>query len=154
MRAYREIGGYVITGERDTPISTPGMWDEQDRLKCEPAEFRAFNDDLVLLLGWGKRRAWIGGGDRAARWDTYSYTAGAPVRAHLIASHYGASTGRARLAWQVGFGDEAPFATGEAEPALALQPRRPARAGRGRVDRARGGRAASGHPARDDRHRR
>jgi hypothetical protein len=122
MRTYREIGGYVITGERDTPISTPGMWDEQDRLKCDPAEFRAFNDDLVLLVGWGKRRAWIGGGDRAARWDTFSYTAGAPVRAHLIASHYGASTGRARLAWQVGFDGAAPFATGDAETALALQP--------------------------------
>src|SRR6185295_15127033 len=91
MRAYREIGGYVITGERDTPISTPGMWDELDRLKCDPAEFRAFNADLLLLAGWGKRRAWIGGGDRAARWDTLSYTVGALVRTHLAVSHYGAS---------------------------------------------------------------
>ncbi|MFL5806473.1 MAG: hypothetical protein ACJ8CR_32700, partial [Roseiflexaceae bacterium] len=122
VRAYREIGGYVITGERDTPISTPGMWDELDRLKCDPTEFRAFNADLLLLAGWGKRRAWIGGGDRVARWDTFSYTAGALVRPHLIASHYGASAGRARLAWEVAFDGEAPFVTGETETAFALQP--------------------------------
>jgi hypothetical protein len=121
VRAYREIGGYVITGERDSPISTPGMWDEQDRLKFDPAEFRAFNADLTLLAGWDRRRTWIGG-DRAARWDTFSYSAGALVRPHMIASHYGAAEGRARVAWQVAFDGEAPFATGEAETSFTLEP--------------------------------
>ncbi|HET9223116.1 MAG TPA: glycoside hydrolase, partial [Roseiflexaceae bacterium] len=121
MRAYREIGGYVITGERDSPISTPGMWDEQDRLKFDPPEFRAFNGDLVLLVGWDRRRAWIGG-DRAARWDTFCYSAGAAVRPHLIASHYGAGAGRARAEWQVGFEGEAPFASGQVETAFSLEP--------------------------------
>jgi hypothetical protein len=121
MRSYREIGGYVITGERDSPISTPGMWDEQDRLKFDPAEFRAFNSDLALLVGWDRRRAWIGG-DRAARWDTFCYSAGAPVRPHLIASHYGAAAGHARVGWRVGFDGEAPFASGNADTASSLQP--------------------------------
>jgi hypothetical protein len=121
VRTYREIGGYVITGERDSPISTPGMWDDQDRLKFDPAEFRAFNADLTLLAGWDRRRAWIGG-DRAARWDTFSYSAGAPVRPHLIASHYGAAVGRAHIVWQVAFDGEAPFAAGDAQTSFALRP--------------------------------
>jgi hypothetical protein len=125
VRTYGEIGGYVITGERDTPISTPGMWDDLDRLKHDPAEFRAFNADLVLLAGWDRRRAWVGGGDRAARWDTFSYAAGALVRPHLIASHYGASEGQARLAWAVAFDGEGPFAAGEALAPFVLAPGRP-----------------------------
>jgi hypothetical protein len=122
VRAYREIGGYVITGERDTPISTPGMWDEGDRLKFDPAEFRSFNADLTLLVGWDKRRDWIGGGDRAGRWDTFSYTSGALVRPHLIASHYGASEGRASVTWTLAFDGAPPFAAGEAVTPFALAP--------------------------------
>ena len=61
VRLYREISGYVVTGEADTPISSAGMWDANDRLKFAPAEFRAFNADLVLLLGWDRRREWAGG---------------------------------------------------------------------------------------------
>jgi hypothetical protein len=122
MRTYREIGGYVITGERDTPISTPGMWDELDRLKHAPDEFRSFNDDLVVLVGWGRRRAWLSGGDRIAPWDTWSYTAGAPIRAHLIASHYGRSSGPAEVRWTVGFAEGAPFASGQHTTANAIRP--------------------------------
>jgi hypothetical protein len=121
VRVYREIGGYVITGERDSPISTPGMWDEQDRLKFDPSEFRAFNADLTLLIGWDRRRAWVGG-DRAARWDTFSYSAGAPVRPHLIASHYGAAAGHADTMWQVAFDGEAPFAAGNGQTSFTLEP--------------------------------
>jgi hypothetical protein len=122
VRAYREIGGYVVTGERDTPISTPGMWDEQDRLKFDPAKFRRFNADLVLLAGWDKRRAWIGGGDRAGRWDTFSYRSGTLVRPHLIASHYGSSEGRPQVDWTVALDGEAPFAAGAATAPFALAP--------------------------------
>ena len=113
VRCYREIGGYVITGEADTPISTAGMWDDMGRLKFDPNAFRAFNDDMALLVGWDKRRAWVAGGDRAAYYDTTSYPAGAPIRPHLIASHYGLSAGPAHVRWQVGFEGEAPFAQGE-----------------------------------------
>jgi hypothetical protein len=100
VRSYREISGYVVTGERDTPISTAGMWDDLGRDKFPPTSFKTFNDDLVLLLGWDKRRAWVNGGDRAAHWDTFSYSAGAKVRAHLIASNYSGSNGTGRLTWQ------------------------------------------------------
>lgn len=112
-RTYREIAGYVITGESDTPISTAGMWDSTGALKYDPAEFRRFNADLVALVGWDKRRDWIRGGDRVAYWDTWSYPAGALVRPHLIASHYGAQHGVARAEWSVAFSDQAPFVIGE-----------------------------------------
>src|SRR5688572_32718759 len=92
LRTYEEISGYVITGERDTPISTAGMWtgpeEGAEDLKFDAGEFAAFNGDVVLSLGWDKRRHWINGGDRAAYWDTFSHTAGHVVRAHLIVSNY------------------------------------------------------------------
>ncbi len=121
-RTYREITGYVVTGEADTPISTAGMWDATGALKYDPGEFSRFNADLVALVGWDRRRAWVRGGDRAAYWDTWSYTAGTLVRPHLIASHYGQQTGPARAAWSVAFDGEAPFAAGEMVSAREFSP--------------------------------
>lgn len=106
VRTYREIAGYVVTGERDTPISTAGMWDESGAFKFPAEHFKSSNDDLVLTLGWDKRRAWVNGGDRAAYWDTYAYSAGASVRAHLIASNYSQHQGTAELRWELRDGDE------------------------------------------------
>lgn len=119
VRTYREISGYVITGERDTPISTAGMWDDTGSDKFPPEAFRAFNDDLMLALGWDKRRAWLNGGDRAAYWDTFSYPAGARVRPHLIASNYSAARGPGKLTWSVLDEDEE-LATGTAEVELSV----------------------------------
>lgn len=101
VRTYREISGYVITGESDTPISTAGMWNDQGEFKFAPDAFHAFNNDLTLCLGWDKRREWRRGGDRAAFWDTFSYAGGAHVRAHLIASNYSQSDGPGTLSWEV-----------------------------------------------------
>ncbi len=118
VRAYHEVSGYVVTGEADTPISTAGMWDDAGRLRFAPEAFRAFNDDLVALVGWGRRRAWVAGGDRAAPWDVWSYPAGALVRPHLIAAHYGRARGPAHVAWSVA------WAEGEREPQSARSARR------------------------------
>ncbi|GAB4204219.1 MAG: hypothetical protein OHK0022_29160 [Roseiflexaceae bacterium] len=122
VRSYAEITGYVVTGEADTPITTAGMWDDQGQLKFAPEDFRAFNADLVLLAGWGKRRTWVAGGDRLAPWDTWCYPSGAPVRAHLIASHYGRATGPALVEWQAGYPGEPPFASGTAQSIQPVQP--------------------------------
>jgi hypothetical protein len=114
-RLYREVGGYVLTGEADTPISTAGMWDDFGALKFDPEAFRAFNEDLVVLVGWDRRRAWIAGGDRAAPFDVHSYTGGALVRPHAVVSNYSRATGTARVRWQAGFEGETPFASGTLE---------------------------------------
>ena len=51
VRSVREVSGYVVTGERDTPISTAGLWDDRGRERFPSAELRAFNDDLAVLVG-------------------------------------------------------------------------------------------------------
>jgi hypothetical protein len=119
-RAYPQIAGYVVTGEADTPISSAGMWYHDGSLKFEPAEFRAFNADLVALIGYESRRDWVAGGDRPARADPWSCSAGAPCRAHLIAAHHGASAGPASVAWSATLANGAPIAQGEfSGPAVA-----------------------------------
>ena len=122
VRTYREISGYVVTGETDTPISTAGMWDALGRLKFDSHMFRSFNADLAVLVGWDRRRAWIAGGDRAAPWDTWSYPSGAIVRPHLIASHYGAAKGIAHVAWSAAFSGEPPFSLGKTTTTFPIAP--------------------------------
>lgn len=131
VRTYREVSGYVVTGERDTPISTSGVWtgaaEGGEQFKFDPAKFAAFNSDVALSLGWDKRRAWIAGGDRAAYWDTFSYAAGSVVRAHLIVSNYGASTGLLTGSWTVdavaqgSFEREVPLPSGEVREVAIAQ---------------------------------
>lgn len=101
VRARREISGYVVTGEADTPISTSGLWDDAGRAKFPAESFRVFNSDTVLLLGWGRNRAWLAGGDRAAFRDRHNHRSGERVRAHLIVSHYGAGCKAGTLRWQL-----------------------------------------------------
>jgi hypothetical protein len=124
VRLYQEISGYVITSEVDTPIATSGMWNELGELKFDPAEFSSFNQDLVVLAGWDKRRTWVAGGDRAGYWDHQSYWAGATVRPHIVASHYGKSAGQARVTWSVAFEGEAelPFISGEFTTSMMVKP--------------------------------
>ena len=64
VRSRADTSGYVVTGERDTPISTAGIWDDLGRFKVDPEEFAPFNSDLVLRVGWDRRRTWVAGGDR------------------------------------------------------------------------------------------
>jgi hypothetical protein len=113
VRAREEIGGYVITGQVDTPLTTSGIMDDRGQLKFTPEEFLPFQSDLVLLVGWDRKRAWVDGGDRVAFWDTWAYVSSTTVRPHFIASNYSGHTGPAKLSWQVGFDDEIPFAQGE-----------------------------------------
>ena len=129
VRLYREVSGYVVTGEADTPISTAGMWDDSGQLKFAPEDFAAFNADTVALIGWDRRRAWVAGGDHVAHWDHHSALAGETVRAHAVISHYGPRAGDARLNWSARFVGEAPFAGGTLERAGGLEPGELARIG-------------------------
>lgn len=122
VRAYAEIGGYVVSGEIDTPVTSAGMWDAQGRLKYDPQTFRSFNADLVLLLGWGRRRAWLAGGDRAAPWDAWCPAAGSLIRAHLIAAHHGRTAGPVLVEWAVGPPEGPAWAAGQSHSASAIAP--------------------------------
>lgn len=89
VRSYERISGYVITGMRDTPITTSGIFDDFMESKFSKDDFLKINSDTILSLGWDNKRSWINGGDRLIEWDRFNYFGGSLVRAHLILSHYG-----------------------------------------------------------------
>ena len=117
-RARRVTSGYVVTGERDTPISTAGMWDYDGELKFAPDEFRSFNDDLVVVPAFDRRRRWEAGGDRPAPFERWCVVAGTTQRVHLVASHYGRGRGPATVRWSVVDERDEVLAGGTGEAAL------------------------------------
>ncbi|MBW3622882.1 MAG: glycoside hydrolase [Armatimonadetes bacterium] len=100
-RGYREMSGYVVTGLRDTPITTAGVFDDFNEAKWPPELFHVFNRDTVLFIGWDRRREWRNGGDRPSYIDPYNYWPGERVRAHIGISHYGRETGIPETTWRV-----------------------------------------------------
>lgn len=102
VRKRAAVQGYVVTGLRDTPIATSGIFDDFDRPKWEPDAFRPFNQDAILALDGGRSRHWQHGGDRASRLDLYNWWAGAAVRLHVILNHTAATAlVGGTLTWQV-----------------------------------------------------
>jgi len=100
IRSRSDTSGYVVTGEVDTPISTAGMWDELDATKFPSEEFRRFNQDTVVFLGWRRQRRWMARGDRPVFRDNFCFRSGEEIRAHLVVSHFGRERGPAVFSWQ------------------------------------------------------
>lgn len=84
VRMRREVGGYVVTGLRDTPISTSGLFDDFGQAKYDAGRFRQFNADAVLLLEVGRARAWRHGGDQPAPIDPFNHIAGTQVSHRIL----------------------------------------------------------------------
>jgi hypothetical protein len=82
IRRRKGIGGYVVTGLRDTPISTSGVWDDFTRSKWTAEQFLPINGEAVLSLDGSRRRHWQYGGDRPDRLDIYNHWSG--ERAHWV----------------------------------------------------------------------
>lgn len=91
LRRRSGMGGYVVTGLRDTPISTSGIWDDFYRPKWDAHEFRLVNDQAILCLDVGRRRRWHHGGDRPDRLDVHNHWAGSTANWHIILSLTGTS---------------------------------------------------------------
>lgn len=99
-RQYKNISGYVITGMRDTPISTSGIFNDFGELKYEPYLIRTINSDTAVTIQWDNRRRWINGGDRLIRWDRFNYQSGSIIRPHIVISHFGKDhIKNARILW-------------------------------------------------------
>lgn len=115
LRRRRGMGGYVVTGLRDTPISTSGVWDDLLRPKWHEQEFLPFNSDDVLCLDVARRRRWHHGGDRPDPIDPYCWWAGSPVRWEVIlhASRHDYQAGQ-QLLWIITTQDGQSVARGEA----------------------------------------
>jgi hypothetical protein len=94
-RARQEAGGYVLTGLRDTPISTSGIFDDAGRSKFDAEVFQQFNADNVLVLDHGRTRQWRNGGDRPAPLDLHNHWGGEAVTLRVILSHTTLSIARA-----------------------------------------------------------
>ena len=83
-RGRGEIGGYVLTGLRDTPMSSSGVFDDAGLNKYDPNEFRLFNSDAVLVLEQGRTRRWVNGGDRPYPADLFNHRSGAQASFRVI----------------------------------------------------------------------
>jgi hypothetical protein len=96
------MGGYVVTGLRDTPISTSGIWDDFGQAKWTAEEFRRVNDDAVLCLDVGRRRKWFYGGDRPDRLEAHTFWAGERAHWHVLLHAIGMRFPRgSELRWQL-----------------------------------------------------
>ncbi|MFN8489993.1 MAG: hypothetical protein U0350_20570 [Caldilineaceae bacterium] len=102
VRKRSAVKGYVITGLRDTPIATSGIFDDLDRAKWPAEQFRPFNDDAILCVDVGRSRRWQHGGDRPERLGVYNWWAGEAVRLHVILNTTKADDqSPGELTWQV-----------------------------------------------------
>lgn len=99
VRGRAGMGGYVVTGIRDTPLATSSMFDDLGRSKYDAEAFRAFNSDSVLVLEQGRRRVWKRGGDRPDPVDRFNLTAGTMVDYRVVLAHAGKPLGGDVLRW-------------------------------------------------------
>lgn len=99
VRARVGMGGYVVTGLRDTPLATSAAFDDLGRSKYDAAAFRAFNADTVLLIGQGRQRIWRNGGDRPVYWPPQVVLAGHAVELTAILANAGGPYQDGVLRW-------------------------------------------------------
>ena len=76
VRSRDSISGYVITGWRDTPISTSGFIDDWDRLRFSPDECKSWNGPKTLFLIPSRRPPWVHGGNRPGWRDPFNHFTG------------------------------------------------------------------------------
>ncbi|MCA9909882.1 MAG: hypothetical protein KC519_14595, partial [Anaerolineae bacterium] len=101
VRGRAGMGGYVVTGLRDTPLATSSMFDDLGRSKYDANAFRAFNADSVLVLEQGRRRIWQRGGDRPAPVDRFNLWTNTPVDYRVVLAHTGTPLPDSELEWQL-----------------------------------------------------
>lgn len=90
VRARDEISGYVLTGWRDTPISSSGFFDDWDDPRFCPGECASWNGDACLFMIPSRKTPWIGGGNRPVTTDPFNLFVG-------------------RLHWKVGVHSQSPI---------------------------------------------
>lgn len=84
LRRRAGMGGYVITGLRDTPISTSGIWDDLGRAKWSTDDFQTINGPDLLCLDVDRRRTWRHGGDRPDPLDLFNFWSASAARWRVI----------------------------------------------------------------------
>jgi hypothetical protein len=130
VRTWSKLGGYVVTGLRDTPLAVSALFDDFGQPKYDPAAFRQFNANSVLLVGRGRSRQWSYDGDRIAPSDPYCLIAGQRAVLDLILAHAGAPLHGGEWSWRVVDGGGHVLAQGGEPVAGRLIGGRPGRLGR------------------------
>lgn len=98
VRARDFISGYVITGWRDTPVSSSGLLDDYGKPRVRAEDTKPWNGDACLFLIPQRRPPWVAGGNRPGWRSPFSFFCGEGfwrVGAHSISSASG------RLNWEV-----------------------------------------------------
>jgi hypothetical protein len=120
VRARGEIGGYAITGWRDTPISSAGFFDDWGRPRWSPEACLSWNGETVLFAVPFRRPPWLVGGNRPGFLDPFHHFAG-PVCFQIGAhSERGFEGG---VLWRIRNAEGRIFAQG-AESRVDLEPLR------------------------------
>jgi hypothetical protein len=101
VRSRAGMGGYVVTGLRDTPLATSSMFDDLGRAKYDAETFRTFNADAVLCLEQGRARLWKHGGDRPAPVDLLNRRAGEEISFRVVLANAGKTLPGGELRWQL-----------------------------------------------------
>lgn len=76
VRSRKDYAGYVITGWRDTPISTAGVVDDHLHPRFTPDEMRSWNTGDCLFVIPTRRPPWVRGGNRPGYLDPYAFEEG------------------------------------------------------------------------------
>jgi hypothetical protein len=97
VRARDPIGGYVVTGWRDTPISTAGFFDDWGNSRFSQAECEAWNSANLLFLIPSRRPPWINGGNRQGWLDPHNHFTG---QIYFQIGFHGEET-RSGLNWRI-----------------------------------------------------
>jgi hypothetical protein len=114
VRERGEIGGYVITGWRDTPISSAGFRDDWGALRFAPDEVSAWNGREVLFTIPNRRPPWIDGGNRPGFTDSFNHFEG---QVYWRIGLHSERPAMGKLAWRV-VGESCIVAEGEGEEML------------------------------------
>lgn len=113
VRSRRGMGGYVVTGLRDTPISTSGVFDDHNQNKFDSRLFRQFNADAVLILECGRSRKWVNADQPYPR-DRFNHWSGDSANFHVVISYVGTRPSENVLHWQLNRPDNMRYIQGEA----------------------------------------
>ncbi len=76
LRAREQISGYVVTGIRDTPISSSGFFDDWQHSRFSAEECLAWNGSDTLFQIPSRRPPWINGGNRPGWIDPFNHFTG------------------------------------------------------------------------------
>lgn len=118
VRARDPIAGYVITGWRDTPISTAGFFNDYDAPRFTVEETAAWNGPSVAFLIPTRRPPWVRGGNRVGYLDPWNFH---PGQLFWRVGVHREREGRYGLVWRITDASGTAVAQG-AEPVVEVAP--------------------------------